>query len=313
MSELRAEWFRPEAVSDETAAFNANLEKQFSASPHPTTRSVQERRDSTDALIERRKLEFAEERPLGPVPSRILRPNQVSAVFLWFHPGGWRTGRPWMNEHDLWALAESSGIATVSVGYRLAPEHPYPAAPDDCEAAALWLVTNARAEFGTDRIVIGGGSAGANLAAVVLGRLRDRHGYTGFFGADLVYGVFDAGGTPWMRTVGVTAPAWDWRTMQESAELYAPGHDLRDPEISPLYGDLRSMPPALFSVGSRDSLLEDTLFMHSRWLAAGNDADLAVYPGGVHGFDMQPLAIARASVARRHAWVRERLGLPAAG
>lgn len=110
-----------------------------------------------------------------------------------------------------------------------------------------------------------------------------------------------------MRSVGESVPVWDWRSMQQGVEWFAGGQDLRDPDVSPLYGDLRDMPPALLSVGTRDSLLEDMRFMHARWLAAGNDAELAVHPGRVHGFDGQDLAIARASRQRRREFVRDRL------
>ncbi len=82
------------------------------------------------------------------------------------------------------------------MGYRLAPEHPYPAAPDDCEAVARWLVAHRVDAFGTDRIAVGGESAGAHLALVTLLRLRDRHGYSGFTGANLTFGAFDLSGTP---------------------------------------------------------------------------------------------------------------------
>lgn len=306
MSELRAEWFRPEAIAPETARFNEALERQVAAAPHSTTVPVEEIRAQRDRQNASKRLDRAEERSFGPVPSRILRPDRIDGVFLWIHGGGWRAGRPWYQEDYLWQLAQEAHVATVSVGYRLTPEHRYPAAPDDCEAAVLWLVQHAAEEFGTDRIVIGGASAGAHLAAVTLQRMRDRHGYTGFLGADLLYGVFELNGTPWMRTVGETVPAWDWRSMQQGVELFAGGEDLRDPDVSPLYGDLRSMPPALFSIGTRDSLLEDTLFMHARWMAAGNEAELAVYPGGVHGFDGQPIPIAEECRARRRAFVADR-------
>lgn len=77
--------------------------------------------------------------------------------------------------------------------------------------------------------------------------------------------------------------------------------DPRDPAISPLYADLAGLPPALFSVGTLDPLIDDSLFMHARWRAAGNEARLAVFPGGVHGFHMLEGALAQsanASVAR---------------
>lgn len=307
MSELRAEWFRPEAIAPETAAFNATLEAQVARGPHATTVPVEQTRAARDALNDSKRLDSAEERSFGPVPTRILRPERIDGVFLWIHGGGWRGGRPWYQEDYLRDLANVANVATVSVGYRLSPEHPYPAGPDDCEAAAAWLIQNVVSEFGTARIVIGGASAGAHLAAVTLQRLRDRHGYSSFLGADLLYGVYDLGGTPWMRTVGETVPAWDWRSMQQGVEWFAGDHDLRDPDVSPLYGDLSSMPPALFSIGTRDSLLEDSLFMRSRWLAAGNDAELEVYPGGTHGFDGQDIAIGHASKQRRREFVRDRV------
>jgi acetyl esterase/lipase len=93
-------------------------------------------------------------------------------------------------------IADNTGQAIVAVEYRLAPEHPYPAGPDDCETAAAWLVQNAKKEFGTDALTIGGESAGGHLTAVTILRMRDRHGYTGFRGANIVYGAFDLSLTP---------------------------------------------------------------------------------------------------------------------
>jgi hypothetical protein len=96
------------------------------------------------------------------------------------------------------------GRAVVAVEYRLAPEHPYPAGPDDCEAAAAWLVQNGKKEFGTGVLTIGGESAGGHLTAVTILRMRDRHGYTGFRDANIVYGAFDLSMTPRQRRFGNT-------------------------------------------------------------------------------------------------------------
>ena len=94
--------------------------------------------------------------------------------------------------------------------------------------------------------------------------------------------------------------------------LYLPGgSDQRDPDISPLYADLSGLPPALFTVGTMDPLLDDTLFMYARWLAAGNEAELAVYPGGVHAFDMFPTDLAREAMARMDAFLGRAVGRPA--
>ena len=96
-----------------------------------------------------------------------------------------------------WRLAQACSVAVVSVDYRLAPEHPFPAGPDDCEAAALWLLERTAGEFGTTKVFVGGESAGAYLAAVTMLRLRERFGGPPpLIGAELCYGVYDLGGTP---------------------------------------------------------------------------------------------------------------------
>src|SRR5690606_9602943 len=106
--------------------------------------------------------------PAGPLVVRILVPDAARGVYLHLHGGGWTLGAAHHMDVSNRRLARACRLAVVSVDYRLAPEHPYPAAPDDCEAAALWLVAHARERFGCERLVIGGESAGAHLAAVTL-------------------------------------------------------------------------------------------------------------------------------------------------
>jgi acetyl esterase/lipase len=223
---------------------------------------------------------------------RIHRPEKIEGIYLHIHGGGFVLGAAKYHDEELAGLAMACNVAVVSVDYRLAPEHPYPAGPDDCEAAALWLARESRAAFGVDRIVIGGESAGANLSAATLLRLRDRHGFTGFNGAVLSYGVFDLNMTPSARGWGerpliLTTPLLDWFNNH-----YAEPENLYNPDISPLYADLKNMPPALFLVGTEDPLLDDTLFMQARWTAAGNRAETAVFPGACHGFNAFPVKAA---------------------
>jgi acetyl esterase len=91
-------------------------------------------------------------------------------------------------------------------------------------------------------------------------------------------------------------------------EQFAPPETHADPDVSPLRADLRGMPPALFTIGTMDPLLDDSLFMHARWVAAGNEADLAVYPGGLHGFNAFPITIARQANTRIDQFLQHRLG-----
>jgi acetyl esterase len=230
---------------------------------------------------------------------RAVVPPDPKGVYLHFHGGGFVLMRAYHFDELLAATAKNSKVAVVSIDYRLAPEHPYPAAADDCEAAALWLVENAEKEFGTRNLVIGGESAGANLAAVTLARMRDRHGFTGFTGANLVFGCFDISMTPSQRNWGERNKLLTTRDIEWFNDHYVPdAHMRRKPDVSPLYADLSNMPPALFTVGTLDPLLDDTLFMHARWLAAGNRAELEVYPGGLHMFTSFPIGIAKAANRR---------------
>ncbi len=224
--------------------------------------------------------------PAGPIPIRVFVPETVRGVFLHFHGGGWVIGSAQMQDEFLWARASAAQVALVSVDYRLAPEHPHPAGPDDCEAAALWLAENAASEFGSDRIVVGGESAGAHLSAVTLQRLRDRHGYTGIRGAVFNNGVFDLRHTPSSRLWGERPLIINTPTMRWYVDLFAAGQSTDEADLSPLLGSLEEMPPAIFTVGTLDPLLDDSLFMAARWQAAGSEADLRVFPGACHGFDI---------------------------
>jgi acetyl esterase/lipase len=236
---------------------------------------------------------------------RVIAPaGRPRGIYLHLHGGGWVLGGADMQDPMLERIADNTGQAVVSVEYRLAPEHPYPAGPDDCETAAAWLVRNGKAEFGTDLITIGGESAGAHLTAVTILRMRDRHGYSGFRGANIVYGAFDLSLTPSQRLFGDTRLVLRTIDMQQFYNAFLPTvGDRRTPDISPLYADLSGLCPALFTVGTKDPLLDDSLFMHARWVAAGNEAELTVYPGGAHGFTLFPSAQSTAASARMDAFL----------
>jgi acetyl esterase len=251
----------------------------------------------------------------GEIRLRILAPEEeATGVYLHIHGGGWVLGGCDEQDLRLWAMVEATGLCAVSVEYRLSPEHPYPAAPDDCEDAALWLLERGLDELGAPaRIAIGGESAGAHLSAVTLLRLRNRHGIRGAFAAaNLVFGVFDLTMTPSQRNWGernlvLSTPIMEWFGHQfvGDRDLEA----LRDPDISPLYADLSELPPALFTIGDCDPLLDDSLFMEARWRAAGNETELRVWPECVHGFTAYPLALSRAALESMYEFVRATLEL----
>ncbi len=316
--------FDAETLLAETRAFNEELERLLATEPSVhTVAPEQTRRDRREGrgifpppvfLPNARAIEI--DGPGGPLPLRIIAPDRESTgAFLHLHGGGWTLGGNDLQDPRLDRLARETGLTVVSVGYRLAPEHPYPAAPDDCEAAALWLVgEEAKATLGcVDALAIGGDSAGAHLAAVTLLRLRDRHGITGAFGvAVLQYGDFDLSMTPSQRLWGernlvLSEPILNW-----FADQFLPTRDReqrRDPDISPLFAELSDMPPAIFTVGTQDALLDDTLFMEARWRAAGRATELRIWPEAPHGFISLPMSVAGVAQSAEHDFLRRMLGV----
>jgi len=310
---MEPDLFNPDAVDPEIAALNSQIVTLLEGLPDITkvppeqTRAARESGESVFGPLE--ISERAHNRivngPDGPVAIRVFDTDHPEGVFLHIHGGGWVLGGAHQQDPWLEAIADECSLTVVSVEYRLAPENKYPAGLDDCETVALWLAETAEDEFGTSRLMIGGESAGANLSAATLLRLRDRHTMTPFSGANLVYGSYDMRMTPSGRHWTGGRLVLDPDAMSWFAELYLNDPtEVEQPYVSPLLADLSSMPPALFTVGTADPLLDDSLFMHARWIAAGNRGELAIYPGGCHAFDAFPTALAVRARARMHAFLR---------
>src|SRR5277367_6158678 len=304
--------FGPETISEETRGFNEQLVKLLTPMPEwwdvgaQTARASRARGEGLFPLAPKspRARTIMIEGKGGKIPLRIVAPQNPKGVYLHIHGGGMVLGAADLQDPMLERINEKTGLACVSVEYRLAPENPYPAPPDDCESAALWLAKNAKAEFGSDALAIGGESAGATLSAVTLLRMRDRHGFTGFRAANLVYGAFDLSMTPSQKQFGNERLMLRTLDIEKFMGAYLTGaQDWRHPDISPLYADLKGLPPALFSIGTRDALIDDSLFMYARYIVAGNRAELAIYPGGAHAFNLFPIAIAEQANSRMDAFV----------
>ncbi|WP_341267383.1 alpha/beta hydrolase [Gordonia malaquae] len=231
------------------------------------------------------------------VPVRILEPSSglSRGVYLALHGGGFYLGSAVRNDPRHRDLAESLDVTVVAPDYRLAPEHPWPAAGDDCETVARWLIDHAGAEFGTDRLIIGGASAGATLALTTLLRLRN-HDLSGEYrGAVLTFGTYDISGrTPMGRAIDD----------EYFIEAYV-GHvdDRSHPDISPVFADLRGLPPALLTVGADDVVLEHSLVLAARLTAARSDVTLNVYPDAPHAFTGAPTAMASAAWDDMYRWI----------
>lgn len=292
--------------AEESRAFNAAVRAAAGHGPQPDPSTPEGLRAARQGLSSRppdpRAVEAVVRAAGRRVPVRIIAPEGRTprGVYLQIHGGGFYMDSASRSDSSNVQLADAVGLAVVSIDYRLAPEHPWPAAPDDCETAALWLIEDAGYTFGTDRLLIGGASAGANLAVATLLRLRDRDRLRPFVGAVLQFGAYDLSG----RSPSGRIYADEW-----FIQAYA-GHvpDRTRPDISPLYGDLRDLPPSLLVVGALDILLEDSLAMAARLSAAGNEVDLRVYPEAGHGFTSLPTGMAAAARGGIESWLAGRLG-----
>jgi acetyl esterase len=310
--------FRAEAIAPDTAKLNEQMVQLLTGQPEwwivgaETTRAARRRGEGpfpAPVFSSRARTINITGKDGNQIPLRVIAPANPRGIYLHIHGGGWVLGGADMQDPMLERIADNTGQAVVSVEYRLAPEHPYPAGPDDCEAAAAWVVAHGKREFGTDAITIGGESAGGHLSAVTILRMRDRHGFTRFRGANLVYGAFDMSLTPSQRQFGDTRLVLRTIDIQQFGNAFLPTvTDRRVPDISPLYANLTGLCPALFSVGTKDALLDDTLFMHARWVAAGNEAELAIHPGGAHGFTLFPNDLSKAATKKMDAFLNRVLG-----
>ena len=246
--------------------------------------------------------------PGGNIPLMIFKPDTVRAVVLDIHGGGWILGEPANDAEFNDELARTCKVAVVSVDYRLAPEFAFPACIDDCKAAAKWLLNNSAKEFGTDKIFLSGGSAGAHLAAVTTLYIRDSlKAIDKVKGVNLVYGVYDLDRTPSHRQANDTSMLTK-KDMDEIFQLVFKGwskQQLENPAYSPLYANLSGLPPALFTIGAIDPLADDTYFMEARWRMAGNKTYLAVYPESGHGVDLFPTQMAKAAKGKMFKWIND--------
>src|SRR5689334_22795302 len=230
-----------------------------------------------------------DERDADGVPVLVYRPTPDPGlpVFVVFHGGGWVIGTA--GEFDVIArqLANASNAIVVSVDYRLAPEHPYPAPLDDCWRALRWSAAHA-AEFGGDpnRLAVGGDSAGGNLAAVCAQRARDEGGPALALQV-LVYPVCDCNFDTGSYVANAEGYFLEREEMQWFFDCYTGGGqcDATDPSISPLRAaDLHGLAPALVLTAEYDPLRDEGEAYAAKLRAAGVPVEQRRYDGLIHGF-----------------------------
>jgi acetyl esterase/lipase len=208
--------------------------------------------------------------------------SDPSRVLLFFHGGGYCSGSILSHRRMVTEAGRAARMRTLAIGYRLAPEHPYPAAHEDAMTAWGFL---RKKGFATDRIVVGGDSAGGNLTITLINRLRAA-------GEKLPACAWLI--SPWtdlimsgatLDTKDAVDPIIHKFYLEELADAYVPPSlDRKDPRISPLFADLHGFPPTLIQVGSAETLLSDA----TRFAAAAGSADvdvtLEVWPHMIHAW-----------------------------
>jgi acetyl esterase len=243
--------------------------------------------------------------PAGPLPLRIYTPRHgrpPRPVLVWFHGGGFVVGDLFSADATCRTLANRSGAVVVSVGYRLAPEHPPPAAIDDCLAATRWVAAHA-GDFGGDpaRLAVGGDSAGGTLAALVT--LAAREAGPPIVFQLLVYPATDLALThPSVAEYSAPGSFLDHTALAWFARHYLGGRDPADPALSPFYAaDLAGLPPALVITAECDPVRDDGEAYAARLRAAGGQAEVVCYRGQLHGFFAMDLLFPAARRAQRRA------------
>jgi acetyl esterase/lipase len=245
----------------------------------------------------RRRLRFLERFVPGPpagTRTELIEADGISAVriitpqarddmcVLHFHGGGYTVGTAALYRDFTWRIGVASRAPVLYFDYRLAPEHPFPAALDDAIRVYRWLAERVDPR----RIAIVGDSAGGGLALGTLFRLRDE-------GCALPAAAVAI--SPWtdlaltgesLRGNAAADPMMDAATFPAIADGYLAGADPRNPYASPLYGDASGLPPTLFQVGSDEVLLDDSVRMAARLKAAGSKVEIEIWPRMPHAWHL---------------------------
>jgi epsilon-lactone hydrolase len=237
----------------------------------------------------------------------IVPSSDSSRVLMFFHGGGYCSGSIVSHRRLVTEAGRVAGVRTLAIGYRLAPEHPFPAAYDDALTAWRFLRNQ---NIPAAHIAIGGDSAGAGLTVALIDRLRDAHeelpGCAWLISpwTDLTM----SGST--LSTKDAVDPLMHKKYLIELADAYLPaGMDRKDPRVSPLYANLKGLPPVLIQVGSAETLLDDA----TRFAAAAGAADvrvtLEIWPQMIHAWPLwnAHLEPGRRALASAGAFIRQHL------
>ncbi|PYJ89788.1 MAG: alpha/beta hydrolase [Verrucomicrobia bacterium] len=237
----------------------------------------------------------------------IVPGSEPSRVLMFFHGGGYCSGSIVSHRRMVTEAGRAGGMRTLAVAYRLAPEHPFPAAYDDALTAWRFLRNQG---IPPARIAVGGDSAGAGLAIALIGQLRDAHEERpGCAWLVSPWTNLTMSGSTFATKDGVD-PIIHKEYLNELANAYLPtGIDGKDPRVSPLYADLTSFPPLLIQVGSAETLLDDATRFASAAGAMDVPVTLEIWPHMIHAWHLwnAHLEPGRRALANAGAFIRAHL------
>ena len=237
----------------------------------------------------------------------IVPGSDLSRVLMFFHGGGYCSGSVVSHRRLVTEAGRAAGVRTLAIAYRLAPEHPFPAAYDDVLTAWRFLRDQ---NIPAAHIAIGGDSAGAGLTLALIGRLRDaREKVPGCAWLISPWTDLTMSG-PSLSSRDAVDPLIHKEYLIELADAYlSAGMDRKDPRVSPLYADLKGFPPVIIQVGSAETLLDDA----TRFAAAAGAADvrvtLEIWPQMIHAWPLwnARLEPGRLALASAGAFIRQHL------
>ncbi len=255
------------------------------------------------------EIDHVDDEKVGNVPVRIYRNDgEPTGIVVYFHGGGHVIGSIGIMDGVAREIAHASGAVVVSVGYRLAPEDPYPAAVDDCTAVTSWALAEC-GRFGvpTSAVAVAGESAGGNMAAAVALRLRDAGGSTPV-GQVLIYPAV-AGSKVLPSREAFSGLVISLEAAEAYWAAYSGGRDLDDdPYAAPLFApSLAGLPPALVILGGCDMLRDEGHAYAERLAADGVDVEEVCFPGQPHGFVNFGFPAAAPAFERTGEWLRRTL------
>lgn len=282
----------------------------FGSSPQPSVSVAEERRVWEAAAAETNRTLGLVAQPVqcDRLYGELIGAEQTEREgrILFFHGGGYNSGSCVTHRALAAQISGAAGVPVLLIDYRLAPEHPFPAAVEDAALAYRWLLEQG---WAPEQIVIGGDSAGAGLAIACLLKLRDTR-------APLPAAAFVI--SPWLdlalqrqslQTHTSLDPLVTVASLQTAADYYLGDHDPTDPYASPLYGSFQQLPPLLIHVGEHELLLGDAVRLSEQAQAAGVQAQLRIWQEMWHVWHAWAPALpeAQAAIAEIGAFVRQQL------